>query len=274
MIKNKQYFISFWVGLIDGDGSIQVNHWRKKYIQFRIVIKMKYTDANVEILELLCQHLDFGQISFVTQKGYKYVIWVENRQSKIEKVFWVFQNYAPLSSRLQCQLVFFKRHLQTKNVQNYLQTRSLKYEKQALVQQKLQLLNVHTLHYFPGWFSGFIEAEGCFTARLKSSLVVSFSIAQKNDLYLLESIKLFLGAQNNVRFIAKENLYLLEVYRRSVLTLLHNHFKSYPLLGQKKHQYDRIQNQLILKNFVHSMDGLCVMLSYGCGVFKKYTPVS
>ena len=28
----------FWVGLMDGDGSIQVNHWRKLSLQYRLVI--------------------------------------------------------------------------------------------------------------------------------------------------------------------------------------------------------------------------------------------
>ena len=254
MTKSKQYFISFWVGLIDADGSIQVNHWREKHLQFRIIIKMKYTSANLEILELLSAQLGFGKVSIVMEKGYKYVIWAENRQSKIKKVLWIFQNYAPLTSRLQCQLAFFKQNLEIKNVQNYLKTRSFKYEQQVQLRQALQLQNLHALHYFPSWLSGFIEGEGCFTARKRSSLVVSFSISQKNDSYLLESIKLFVGAVNNVRFIQKDNLYLLEVYRRSVFDFLHNHFKSYPLLGEKKKQYDRIHAQIILKNFVHSID--------------------
>jgi hypothetical protein len=27
----------FWVGLMDGDGSIQVNHWRNQSLQYRLV---------------------------------------------------------------------------------------------------------------------------------------------------------------------------------------------------------------------------------------------
>ena len=40
-LQKDEYIKIFWVGLIDGDGSIQVNHWRKKYLQFRLVIKSK-----------------------------------------------------------------------------------------------------------------------------------------------------------------------------------------------------------------------------------------
>ena len=39
---NNEYIKKFWVGLIDGDGSIQVNHWKKKSLQYRLVIKLKH----------------------------------------------------------------------------------------------------------------------------------------------------------------------------------------------------------------------------------------
>ena len=29
----------FFLGLLEGDGSIQVNHWKKRSLQFRIIIK-------------------------------------------------------------------------------------------------------------------------------------------------------------------------------------------------------------------------------------------
>jgi hypothetical protein len=40
---NRDYIKKFWVGLMDGDGSIQVNHWRSRYLQYRLVIKLKNT---------------------------------------------------------------------------------------------------------------------------------------------------------------------------------------------------------------------------------------
>lgn len=37
--RTKEYITRFWVGLMDGDGSIQVNHWKRRSIQYRLVIK-------------------------------------------------------------------------------------------------------------------------------------------------------------------------------------------------------------------------------------------
>lgn len=51
------YIIKFWVGLMDGDGSIQVNHWRKQSLQFRLVIKLKYDPENVKMLSLIQTHV-------------------------------------------------------------------------------------------------------------------------------------------------------------------------------------------------------------------------
>jgi len=42
---------------MDGDGSIQVNHWRFTYLQFRLVIKLKSTPGNKKMLQLLVDNL-------------------------------------------------------------------------------------------------------------------------------------------------------------------------------------------------------------------------
>ena len=54
--------IAFFIGLLEGDGSIQVNHWREKYLQFRVVIKLKYTEKNHEMLSEIRNQLDMFNI--------------------------------------------------------------------------------------------------------------------------------------------------------------------------------------------------------------------
>lgn len=51
-ILSKDQLDAFTVGLIDGDGSLQVNHWRSKLLQFRLVIKLADKPLNYE---MLCQ---------------------------------------------------------------------------------------------------------------------------------------------------------------------------------------------------------------------------
>lgn len=52
--KNFNWFI---VGLLDGDGSIQVNNWKKKYLQNRIMIKLKKTPSNIKMLTEIKNYL-------------------------------------------------------------------------------------------------------------------------------------------------------------------------------------------------------------------------
>jgi cytochrome c oxidase subunit 1 len=42
---------------MDGDGSIQVNHVRYKNLQYRLVIKLKYSIENLTMLNLIKNHL-------------------------------------------------------------------------------------------------------------------------------------------------------------------------------------------------------------------------
>jgi hypothetical protein len=48
--NDNEYVKMFWVGLMDGDGSIQVNHWHKQSLQYRLVIKLKNLKSNYNML--------------------------------------------------------------------------------------------------------------------------------------------------------------------------------------------------------------------------------
>lgn len=233
-ITSKQrYYKRFWVGLMDGDGSIQVNHWRGTNLQFRFIIKMKNTRANEKMLRLLASELGIGNVRI--SKDGKWVLWVENHQGKMHKQLRILEEYPPQTSRMTMQLSFFKEMLFSGDVKKYFLARDLKYSNQAVVIKELQQMNRSRLSYFGCWLSGFIEAEGCFSVRAGTGQV-SFSIGQKNDLYQQEAIKEFIGATNNVQN-KKNNFFQLEVYRKSVLSFQKDHFIKYPLLGEKNVQY-------------------------------------
>lgn len=58
---------AFVVGLIDGDGSLQVgeNHWRRKSLQYRLVVKLKYNEFNKAMLDHIAKHYG-GYIKIIT----------------------------------------------------------------------------------------------------------------------------------------------------------------------------------------------------------------
>lgn len=253
LIKPRHYYEAFFVGLIDGDGSLQVSHWRGQSFQYRAVIKLKKTEANIQMLKQLKVQLNFGHVVFSRnhRTHQDFVLWVENHKNQMPKLLEIFKRYPPLTSRLKLQWIFFEKYFyksgkladKTQEINDYFVTREQKFDQRPL-QQASHVLD--KLPYFSAWFSGFVEAEGCFCAREKS---FSFIIAQKDDLYLLETIHRFIGAQNKVRSIHGKNgiLYILKVYRQSVLDFLQQHFLQNPLLGEKRVQYEVFQKKRELK---------------------------
>lgn len=229
--KLKQFFL----GLLDGDGSIQCNHWRRKGLQYRFVIKLKNHPANVKMLLLIKQH--FGGVA--RPSGADHFLWVENHQRRIWQLSAILERYPPLTSRVLCQWQFLKQCGEHKSVQWMLENRQYKYAKQEEWRTLLLREQLSRRSYWPLWCSGFIEAEGCFSLRRGENH--SFSIGQKNDLYLIDSLRRYFGGTNSVRTIGKD-FYFWEVYKRSVLKNIYNHCQQHPLLGEKSCSLCRFAN--------------------------------
>lgn len=229
--ENDEYLKMFWVGLMDGDGSIQVNHWRQQSLQYRLVIKLSNIISNYNMLIKIAKVI--GGTVRITSKG-EDVIWVVNKKEIIQEIIKIFDIYPLLTSKKICQLEFLKKCLLENSVDSYLLNRNYKYKNQlAIINSDLFGLerNYFLLpNHFKGWLSGFIEAEGCFSIRIKNNH--SFSIGQNDDLYLIKAIKEFLGAKNIIRNPSR-NFYFLEIYKKEILKKILDHFNDYPLLGEK-----------------------------------------
>ena len=227
LLSTQDHLNPFWVGLMDGDGSIQVNHWRKKNLQYRMIIKLSHLESNVRML-MLIKHQFKGHVR-VTKNG-KEVLWVLDNKNDILNAIKTFEKYPPLTSRLICSLNFLNTCLSHKDVETYLNTRNLKYSHQLSIVK--ENLNKSRPLYFNSWLSGFIEAEGCFSTR--QNKYSSFSIAQNNDIYILNFIKTHFGVSNMIRKPYRDKFfYSLEVYRKDVLNKIIHHCEIYPLLGAK-----------------------------------------
>jgi hypothetical protein len=215
---------------MDGDGSIQVNHWRKKSLQFRLVIKLKLCPDNRNLLNLIQENIG-GKVR--TTKD-QFVLWVVDSREEPLGLLTIFNDYPPLTSRLTLQLKFMKECLARNDVEWYLLNRDKKYIARGagptsggnrahtgVVMDKL---------YFNEWLSGFIEAEGCFSIRQNNNH--SFSIGQNDDKYLIEMIRTHFDIQSNIQKDGA-NFWYLETYRKSTLHSVISHCNNFPLLGEK-----------------------------------------
>lgn len=240
---NNEYIKMFWVGLMEGDGSIQVNHWRKLSLQYRLVIKQSNLTSNYKMLVKIAEVI--GGTVRITGKG-KDVIWVVNNRQTIINIIKIFEIYPLLTSKKICQLNFLKNCILKNSVDWYLSNRNNKYDDQISIINsdmfglKKGVLNIP--NYFQGWLSGFIEAEGCFSIRKSKNH--SFSIGQNNDIYIINIIKEYLKTTNIVRN-PKGNFYSLEVYKKETLKFIINHIKNNPLLGEKSESFHKWEKHII-----------------------------
>lgn len=218
----REEICAYWVGLLDGDGSIQINHCNKKYLQYRLVIKLKNLQENEEMLRKIGKYIG-GRVL----KDNEIVRWIEDDKERIKKILDILEEFPPLTNRLRCQINFMKECFKHGNVEKYLKERGDKYF------NYIEILDLTTLTlpaYFPYWLSGFIEAESCFNIRSNNKM--SFSIGKKDDKKIIEVIKKYFDIKNKI-LIKKNNLFLLEVYNKSSLLNIINHCTSFSLIGYK-----------------------------------------
>jgi len=226
---DKEYVKKFWVGLMDGDGSIQVNHWRYKNLQYRLVIKLSNIKSNFDMLTEISKVIG-GNVRISDGS----VLWVVNDKLEIQSIIKIFDLYPLLTSKKICQLQFLKNCMNYNSIDTYLLERSNKYFKQELILKSI--FNIP--HYFSEWLSGFVEAEGCFSIRKNG--YHSFSIGQNDDKYLIEAIKKVLNIDNLVRN-SYGKFYAVEVYKRDTLNSIIQNFNKYPLMGEKLESFNKFK---------------------------------
>lgn len=232
---------AFVVGLIDGDGSFQVNHWRNKYLQYRLVVKLKYNEYNKDMLEHIASAYG-GQVNIVTVVKTKaqFVQWTINDAKVItNKILPLFTLFPPLTTRMTLQVAFLNKALSGMTVNEYMLTRGNKYAARKLMANAAPLFTTIPI-YFDSWLSGFIEAEGSFASR-SGSIGFSFSIGQLFDLYLLRAILDYLGQQHlTVQLkggVANVNpFYFIEVANTKGVEKVVQHLVDNPLQGYKYYQ--------------------------------------
>jgi len=228
----------FWVGLMEGDGSIQVNHWRYKILQYRLIIKLKNSLANENMLKTITKVIG-GRVRISACK--EDVIWVEDDKKRIVEIIKIFENYPPITARKYCQLEFLKACLKHNSVETYLKERENKY-----FSAKENIFKISSLNdlpsYFPSWLSGFIEAEGCFSVTAKGRL--SFSIAQKYEKNLIACIRDYFQAINNKVIIRSNELFEIKLYYKLSLNKIVLHCTEFPLQGEKKESLEKFKQLL------------------------------
>ena len=263
---NFNYIEPFFVGLLEGDGTITTDlGTSKKYIRVRIVIALKnwLCHKNNQMMLNKIQEIIGGRV--VIERQDKYVTWIASSQSDVNKVLLILARYPLLTIRKQGQLEFAKNCLLYKDFENFMLNRKNMYRNKKDILEILNNNNENKLpFYFKPWLSGFIEAEGNFNLVFNDKGYLrksSFSIGQLDELHILNMIKYYFQSENKITKDKKKinfkgnindsDYYRLSLYNALSRKLLFEHFEKYPLIGQKKLSYSKFyeyHNQYLNQN--------------------------
>lgn len=235
----KKYIEPFWVGLLEGDGSIVVRRNKQNKVYGGFEISLKYLNPNVEMLKLISNFI--GGTVYYERKNREIikVKWVSFSKKDVENCLIILSKYPLLTSRKICQLEHLIDCIKNEDWNYHLETRVKKYELQSNI---IDFNNKDFIipHYFNSWLSGFTEAEGCF--RFRNNKATSFYISQNNDFYILNAIRTFFKSKHKIGI--HKDLRVNSIHYRisfsgvPCLTLINQQFSNYPLLGEKKTSFD------------------------------------
>jgi len=246
--QDNQYIETFWLGLLEGDGTITVSHRKKdNRLYIRFIISMLSHKENVEMMKVI-QKVVGGRVNL--ERKDKYVTWIADSKKDLIKIFGILSKYPLITTRKQLQLKFalncYNNPLLAKakgadgDTNKFLIQRKNKYLNTEGV---IMIEDYSKIPYFKSWLSGFIEAEGNFSLVLRNTGFIkkcSLNIGQNTDKFILELIKKYFRSNNKITKDKKEVPFIhyrLSLSGPSSRIQLINHFNDFPLLGHKKVLY-------------------------------------
>ena len=228
-------FISFLVGLIDGDGYIQITKTTKGFIAIKLVIGLGLDDLST--LEYIHSVLKLGKITIYRDIKNPTCKLIINKTDLQEVVFplLIHHNifFLTNSRRNQFDLAMhiFKSNLKYfENIPNINEISSIfKFSESALDYLKLK--------FFKNWVVGFTNAEGSFL--MKSNKDGCFQLKQRTHNQLFEAFKLLFFTKRNIG-IEKDRFVQFSVSSKSDIQKVIDFFSFsglHPLIGLKNIQY-------------------------------------
>ena len=235
------YQLNFILGLLMGDGSFQINPWKKKYLQYRVIIKLKDHPENILMLQNIRTQYKIGTINITSG----FVIWAINDKKQVRSFLSLIYNNKLLNLKVKTKTKVLQMIYAIDNNISYNEYQYLK----KLTIWPFQIQTDDSIVYtfdnnWKYWLAGFIEAEGCFSIRRNGNQ--SFSIAQKDDKIIIELIKNYFSLPNTIKEKVNK-LYVIETYNLRSCLLIIDYLTEYKLQGQKKVSFQLWMNHVLEK---------------------------
>lgn len=238
------YVEQFFVGLLEGDGTITVDYISDRNKRIRIFIALNNLEENRFMLNLIVKYIG-GRVAIERKDAY--VTWYATNKTDLAKVFAVLARYPLLTSKKICQLDFAKNYIVNSSTditkEEFHKLRDDKYKNQETLLNNFDK-NFSLPSYFPAWFSGFSEAEGHFKLVKSTNNTIKSSqyiIGQTYEKHILKAILTYFNREDRKISITLNNekvpYYRIGLGGKDFRSLLVSHFNENPLLGDKYTKY-------------------------------------
>lgn len=267
-------FIAFLVGLIDGDGYIQITRTTKGYITIKLIIGLHLEDISTleyikSVLKLgkitinkdhrspnckfIINRTDLQEIFFPLLLHHGIFFLTEVRKFQFNLAMFIFKNDIKLYddiSRLDNELHLYSK-FNTTPAEPQLESDKIKFSVDSSVQAESHIaysmpipLDYKNLPFFKNWLVGFTVAEGSFF--IKGNNDACYQLKQRIHVQLFESFKLIF--ETNRKILTEKNKYnQFSVCSKAEIQKVINFFSFsglHPLIGLKSIQYFNWLNNL------------------------------
>lgn len=254
-------FIAFLVGLIDGDGYIQITKTTKGYISLKLVIclsledisSLEYINSVLKIgkitvyrdrLNPICNYIinktDLQEIIFPLLVHHRIYFLTDNRRAQFDLAMLILKNDIKLYKEIdkfiltphQASLDLVRDNSEIKN------NLPIVFELPSTPEGYIKL------SFFKNWLVGFTNAEGSFL--IKTNNDGCFQLKQRIHHNLFEAFKLLFDTSRNLS-IENDKYVQFSVSSKNDIQKVINFFSFsglHPLIGKKNIQYFKWLNNL------------------------------
>ena len=259
-IQNINKILEIFIGLIDGDGYIEIGpqkqyskfsnskYHTKSTIRSRIVLRLHAKDR--ELLNLFANILKIGKIDELKSKNqYRLIIHKTD----------IFNIIYPFLTNNNIEFLVYNRRKQF-FLLKYIIENNIKYWEDINLNKinnlfiesnkKLEFVDIVNLPYFNNWLVGFTTAEGSFKIKARGTAHFSIVPSGIENSHLIKAIHYFFkGPESFNHQIKPENfkVYRISFSSKKDLNLIINFFDTNNLVGLKKLQFDSWKSYIISK---------------------------
>lgn len=219
-----QDFLEWFVGFFEGDGSLVLNSRQD------LTFVISQDAGNIQVLEKIQKTLGFGSVISQGIHVYRYVV---QNLTDLHKILCILNGNLILPSRQKK----FPKILEAFN-------------KKISLNKRGKLKNLPKLELLPflgtpslkdAWFSGFMDAEGCFSVsflRGSSIFRIRCLVSQKGKENLpLLSLFLLMFKTGTIEPHSKENVYSFVISGAKNCSAVYPYFMEYPLRTEKQQSF-------------------------------------